>query len=362
MHMGGLRNILDIRDPIDLSHPMTSSTIHRYVFTTIYDIYDSKPLPRAGLRGAAALAITPLIPFNKTYPLVSLILPSTIRSYITSSISYLLGPLLPLFSLTPASLTSLSLLASAVRLASQSAGAVSYDAYALTDEWLSVTYDLLAKPAPLREIEVGENPFVGGRTNDMSGMSTAETYMANHRLYENAHIVPAAGTHDLEAALRIAGLLYLKELLPDWPRNIGGYAVLLTLLQYHLESIMREGLTDPALHAQKDRESAVSRVDSSSQRKATLIFLCLMGNTACLFGNENEGRYEKGDPYPRDVYQRCLRNVLGVEGNCEGAQMRIEDLVQEEDLLLLKVLDMRNIKGEDWDDRVAMQELLVEEL
>lgn len=127
----------------------------------------------------------------------------------------------------------------------------------------------------------------------MPVMRTVEKYMAIHRLHKDAHVIPAPGTHDMEAALRIAGLLYIKELFPDWPRNLDGYAVLLALLRYHLEAIMRDTLidTDLALDAEGDGDKLVSRMDTTSRQKGVLIFLCILGNTACLIANE---KYEKG--------------------------------------------------------------------
>jgi len=38
-----------------------------------------------------------------------------------------------------------------------------------------------------------------------------------------------------------------------------------------------------------------------------------------------------------------------------------EELVDEEDLLLLQLFDLRDIRGEGWDGRVAVRALLMEE-
>ncbi|KAK0622879.1 hypothetical protein B0T14DRAFT_155463 [Immersiella caudata] len=353
MHILGLQQILKLRDHVDLSHPLTGSQLHK-----------------ADLKGSMALAIAPLLPFTRSYPPISVILPSTIRSYINSSLCFLLKPLLPPASPVTSSLTTLSLFTSSIRLANQSGGAVRYDPLALTDEWLSIMNDLLANPLPLRESKVGENPFVGGRSSDVLIARTVDYYMANQRLHKDSHITPTPGTNSWEAALRIAGLLYIKNLFPEWPRNIGGYAVLLALLQQHLEAILRETFvdanTDPGLgdgRSERD-EPSTCREEAASQRKAVLIFLCLFGNTACLIANENEGRYEKGDVYSREVYHRGLRLALGVTGdNTEHLGMGEGDLsMKDEDFLLLKVLDIRNIKGEVWDDRVELEKVLKEDL
>ncbi|KAK4448580.1 hypothetical protein QBC34DRAFT_381141 [Podospora aff. communis PSN243] len=348
MHILGLQQILKLRDHVDLSHPLTGSQLHK-----------------ADLKGSMTLATAPLFPFTRSYPPISAILSSTIRSYIQSSLCFLLESVLPLSSPVAGSITSLALFVASIRLANQSGGAIRYDPFALTDEWLSIMNDLLANPLPLRETKTGENPFVGGRNNDVLIVRTVDYYMANQRLHKDAHIVPSPGTNSWEAALRIAGLLYIKELFADWPRNIGGYAVLLALLQQHMEIIIRETFVDvnidPALGNGRERadKSNIWVPETASQRRAVLIFLCLFGSTACLTANENEGRYEKGDVYSREIYQRGLRLALGLSGE---TSMRGYLPVKDEDLLLLKVLDMRNIKGEAWDDKSELEKLLREDL
>lgn len=50
-----------------------------------------------------------------------------------------------------------------------------------------------------------------------------------------------------------------------------------------------------------------------------------------------------------------------MEGDNEEC-LGMEELVKDEDMLLLKMLDIRDIRGEEWDDWRALRGLLVEEL
>lgn len=335
-----------------------------------------------------ALATTPYLPLSPQYPPASVILPGPIRSQAAASFPHILAPLLPPSSPVPAVLASLSILASTVRLARHSAGAVAFDPHHLNEESLSVAHQLLTNPCPLREAcgDGDDNPFISGGSNSSAPSARpVDSYMANHRLRPGAHIVPWAGSDSLEAALRISGLLYLKELLPDWPRNLGGYAVLLELLRQHVDAVMLQGAIDPLLDMYggggggndddpyceyyshtpvRGRDTttaswkdaafiAASPKDAHERRRAALVFVCLVGNTVSLVADQNEGRYLPGDRYRRDVYQRCLRDVLGGGG---------ETMRRESDFALLRLLDMRNIKGEKWDDRVALENLLEEHL
>jgi hypothetical protein len=280
-----------------------------------------------------------------------------------------LPPRAPLTPSSPVtgSITRLALFVSSIRLANQSGGAVRYDPLALTDEWLSILNDLLANPLPLRETKTGENLFFGGRNNDVLIVRIVDYYMAKQSLHKDTHTIPSPGTNSWEAALRIAGLLYIKELFADWPRNIGSYAVLLALLQQHPEAIICETFVDinidPALGTGGGTDgSDIWGPEPASQRRAVLVFICLFGNTACLIANENEGRYEKGHVYSREIYQRGLRLTLGLPDSNGEMGMGGDLPVKDEDLLLLKVLDMRNIKGEAWDDKTELEKLLRENL
>ncbi|KAK5663924.1 hypothetical protein OQA88_135 [Cercophora sp. LCS_1] len=310
---------------------------------------------KADLQGAVSLCTNPYLTFTRRYPDVSLFLSHDTRSYTTRTLTTILSPL----GVTPpviTALSSLALFASAVRVARQSNGTVTFDPDALTDEYLAVMHALVTWPGPLRDSSE-RNPFV---SNGEGKKSEADKYMANHRLRDDVEVTPPAGEAGVESALRIAALLYLKELLPDWPRNLGGYGVLIKLLGLNLEAVLDgmvvededEMIVGLRLSSRRRRGSGASsslgreRVDSL---RSVLVFLALVGGLMAGVADENEGR-EGEERYERGIYTRCLREGLGFVGG---------DDVVEEDLAIVRLFDLRNLKGEGWDVRDAVGDLLM---
>ncbi|KAK4039214.1 hypothetical protein C8A01DRAFT_47292 [Parachaetomium inaequale] len=220
LHMCGLRKVVDLNGGLAGLPPWLLAEIYK-----------------ADLRGATALVSNAYLPFTRQYSPVSGVVPPEVREQISSSISALLNPL-HIHPEVIDSLVSLATLTSAIRLARQSPGTVAFDPHPFTEEWQALNYALLTRPGPLRETQSdpdSTNPYSTEASDPMG--SPAETYMSNHRLLPSIPITPSQGEGgggSLEPALRIAALLHLKELLPDWPRNLGGYAVLLSLLRHHL--------------------------------------------------------------------------------------------------------------------------------
>ncbi|KAK4184173.1 hypothetical protein QBC35DRAFT_66174 [Podospora australis] len=367
MHMSGLQRVVDVNGGLGGLPPWLLAKMHT-----------------ADLRGAAALASSPYLSFTRYYSSVSTVLPMDVREYASASLSTLLGPL----QVSPeviGALASLAAFTSAVRMARDSGRTVAFDPHAFTEEWQTIMQVLITRPRPLREVKSADhpssNPYWSGMSSSRSseGSSSsgaaAENYMENHRLRHGVvPVVPAAplgpGGH-VEPALRIAALLFLKELLPDWPRNLGGYAVLLSLFQQHLQGILQaftgssrssskkkgksgnvsHNLLDPLLLAGSHGSSS----PVAAALKPVIIFLALVGNMSSLLGSENEGRYEEeGDQYPRGVYADCLRYIAGI-----GDEESIGLLEEEGDFVVLRMFDLRHIRGQEgWDERVAMGELL----
>lgn len=110
--------------------------------------------------------------------------------------------------------------------------------------------------------------------------------------------------------------------------------------------------------------------------RPVIIFLCLLRNLVSLIGDENEGRCETVDRYPRSIYQQCLQEVLphasaadreeclnddDDDDESNSAAMIMESISQE-DLAVLQLFGLRNISGENWDDGSALRTLRTERL
>lgn len=342
---------------------------------------------RADLKGATALALSPYLPFTRRYGSISTALPPEVRSRASHTVSALLVPLRISREVVDA-LCSLSLFASAIRVAGNSPGTITFDPHSFTDEWLAITHTLLTRPGPLRDAPSGldEDPFwstVYDGAGDDAG-SQVQSHIAPHRLRPSVAIAPPpSGPGGVEPALRIAALLFLKDLLPDWPRNLGGYDVLLSLLRYHLREIMHQhqqhldsGGTILPTPLQASPVSAYlippapqqPRPQPSSEHDAVLIPLvdAIPATTSsapspppsplphllrpvllflAVVGDRSSSRGELEERYPRAIYRDVLRDVAGLNldlgldlvADGDEASVGVGTLADTEDLALLRL-------------------------
>ena len=240
MHMRGLQKALDVLGARSRNSPWLLAKVHR-----------------VDIKGAIALASTPYLPFRRYRDPVISLLPAAVRIHTSRTLRSLLAPL-RVHPAVISSLTSLSLLGSLIRLArypSDQHSVVLFDPHSFTEEWLGVMHALITQGGPLRgDDDAATNPnwnpfhqpsesrpaYISSIVHHVPCVPRTGEYMTDHRLKPSVAIMPAplgpAGA--LEPALRIIGLLFVKELLPDWPRSFGGYAVLLSLLRGHVERIL----------------------------------------------------------------------------------------------------------------------------
>ncbi|KAM7220359.1 hypothetical protein V8F06_004325 [Rhypophila decipiens] len=386
MHMRGLQKALDVNGGLSGLPAWLLNKIHL-----------------TDLEGSTALACGPYLEYTMTSEPVSNILAPTLRNRICSSLSNLLGPL-QIDSTVIDALSSLSLFSASVKLARRSSGAVTLEPHAFTAEWLAVKHLLVTQPRPLRDQMAATakpslfNPFKvpGTDTPTTSNAIIAgegDLYIGSHRLQPGVPVIPAGlgPGGPLEPALRIACLLYQKELLPNWPRNLGGYAVLLKLLNEHMRSLRtiladsrgigyhqsraqksvkittrgkRSGKGAISKSSSRDNSSASpsstypepaapSSTASASSLKPVILWLCVVSDMISRIADQNECRRsqnrehdqdtkenENNDDdddkcYPRKIYRDILREILGIRTE----QHVDEVLANEEDLVMFDLLD-----------------------
>jgi hypothetical protein len=404
--MCGLRKVLDVKGDMTGLPQWLVSKMYKCVADPAPSWILSTPnqVSRADLRGASALASMPYLPFTRQYNPISATLPPEVCNRTLNSLTTLLYPL-HVHPEVISSLVSLSTLASAIRLAREPPKTMAFDPHAFTEEWQALTHALLTQPQPLRAVQCplqcasnNANPYSTGAADPASSIaSPTENYIANHRLLPTAHIAPATPhgpAGHLDPALRIAALLYLKELLPEWPRNLGGYAVLLTLLRHHMTEIIRRysssrrlpephrtkttpgippslidplltGTTDPTPLSTPPPTATTHRPQPPSQAtlhllRPLLIFLSLVGDTVSRIADTNEDRLTADERYPRAVYRDCLREVVGLARE-EGI-----DALGEEDLAFVRLFDLRMVFGREdgglvgWEERAALRGVVLE--
>jgi len=173
---------------------------------------------RADLKGATALGISPYLPFIRFHPLASDSLPVELRSRTIGIVTSILQPL-GIHPDVVSSMSELAVFALAVRQARQRQQLVEnkvvFDPYEFAEEWLGIIRELLTRPNPLQSRDDKEE-------RSDSAVLEGEKVITGH----------------LERALRVAGLLFLRVLLSDWPRNLGGEGALLGMLQEGLQKVV----------------------------------------------------------------------------------------------------------------------------
>ena len=362
---------------------------------------------RTDLIGAVALATAPYLAFTRSYSPISAIVPTQTRDHASTSLAELLTGL-RIAPVVITSLQNLSVFSFAVQMAlatvppppaspaSSSAGSptmppghrITFDPLAFNDELHGVTYDLLMQPTPLRDPSTTGGPFnpfnppsdrvtIPSTTANIVDDAQDESYFPNHRIHVSGGFImpsPPGEGGDLEPALRIAGLLFLKELLPEWPRNVGGYGILLDLLTTHLRGILSSDryTTSTSLFDAPDQQQQQYSYGQAGKGKAPLpphrrgsasrprdsprpvmLWLCVVGNLMSLIADKNENRVDESTRYDRSIFRECLVAVAGVASHGDV------DRLLEEDFLLFRLLDIRTIQGDEWDDRAALKALLL---
>ncbi|KIH92984.1 hypothetical protein SPBR_02317 [Sporothrix brasiliensis 5110] len=377
---------------------------------------------KTDLKGAMSLAIRPYLPFDtRRFPNISdTVLLDVTRQDIRASASALFANpaspcgVAPVVSQTLAALCVFVQAVQLVRDLARSTAPLPLDPYCFSEELYWLQHHLVSQPGPLRQdvtpqdaaaahgaataaiqaqptltassptlssfpspsISTASAPSQAPRPNTLLPVDTSrlqtESYVRNHRVPLAAlYIIPApAATPSsptstcLEPAMRIGGILYLKEFFPDFPRNLGGYAILLHLLRWHLG------------------EGDVFDVSLLTNRsaRALLLWICLVGDTVSRLANNNEERRNPVEQYDRRVFRDRLADLVRtspvVEGTSPSAVAMTDvdalstlnlsamdgvDRLPESDWALCRLLDLGKIEqlGE-WNDRQAVLNILLE--
>ncbi|EOO04405.1 hypothetical protein UCRPA7_82 [Phaeoacremonium minimum UCRPA7] len=318
---------------------------------------------KTDIKGAATLGSSPYFPFSRLYKNASDTLPEATRQEIVNDVTAVLSP----SNISPPVLTSVSNLAKLVNAYAyaKTSRLVTFDPNEFTEEYQAVQHALVCEPGPLRSGARPGTPEADVDPIDPSWLKT-EDFIKNHQA-AIAPVIPAEHGNTLDPLLRICSLLYLKELLPDFPRNLGGYSILLSLLTHQLRQLIDENrvktavnyhhltsddVLDPRLldwTAENDDEDWDGKIVAM---KPALVWVCLIGNLSSLIGDKNECRFG-ADHYDRSAYRECLAEVVGLSVDT------VDDLT-DSDLNLCQLLDIRWIQDGKWDDKSALKRILSE--
>ncbi|CAK7217647.1 hypothetical protein SCUCBS95973_003225 [Sporothrix curviconia] len=379
---------------------------------------------KTDLKGAMALAIRPYLPFDtRLFPNISdtVLLDVTRQDVLAAAAALFADPVCGLAPAVAATLGSLCVFVQAVQLAAdlaKTATPLPLDPYCFSEEMYWLQQSLVSQPGPLRQDVAPQDaaaaldaetaalrhapqpaqvvqPVQGGaRPNTLLPVDTSrlqtESYVRNHRAPLAAlYLIPAAPVAPstcLEPAMRICGILYLKEFFPDFPRNVGGYAILLHILRSHLGSgvVGNVGNVDNGLFALSH-----AALLTNPHARALLLWICLVGDTVSRLANGNEERSIPSEQYDRRVFRDRLVDLVRTSGQVErgpsSSPMAVSptgqddgidvvgggvdgmdavfavDRLPESDWALCRLLDLGRIQqlGE-WSSRQAVVNILLE--
>ncbi|CAK7275132.1 hypothetical protein SEPCBS57363_006523 [Sporothrix epigloea] len=297
---------------------------------------------KTDLKGAMALAIRPYLPFDsRLFCNISdsVLLNVTRQDVHDAAATLFADKVCGLAPVVASTLGSLCVFVQAVQLATnlaKTAVPLPLDPYCFSEELYWLQYHLVSQPGPLRQ-DVPRQDVAAAhdaetaalRHSQASQVQTVqvnrpnillpvdsnrlqtESYIDNHRAPLAAlYLVPAAPVAPstlLEPAMRICSILYLKEFVPDFPRNLGGYAILLHILRSHLG-----GGSGSDLFALTHSELL-----TNSHARALLLWICLVGDTVSRLADGNEERNVSGEQYDRRVFRDRLVDLVRTSGQVE---------------------------------------------
>ena len=316
---------------------------------------------------------------------------------------------------------------SAARGKGQGTAAVTYDPNAFTEELHWIQHRLVAVPGPLRittrptdakssstsspmspsipplvtSFSPSGSPSSSTDSTEDINTNTSSTYgygstpelgddYYHHALHTATatllrNVTPTPTNTPLEPALRIAAILYLKELIPDFPRNVGGYAILLALLAHHTRAATAryaaarrrdaDVVDDSRLGSSRGRKQSQDGLSTEEQGRGdgergstedwramrpALLWISVVGSLASVLADANECRYGASQ-YDRSVYAACVATVVGGPVVAVESPRTVVDevTITDEDLVLCRLISLRDVRGDRWDDREALKRILI---
>ncbi|KAM0284416.1 hypothetical protein ACHAQH_001992 [Verticillium albo-atrum] len=330
MHMKGLKQIIEMIGGIDKSWAYVMNKVRR-----------------ANVKAAAALATSPYLEYERVYGNISDSLPRTTRARLSNAVKSILS-LCNVQQVIIESFASLVLFTHAVSVAlAAKKRTILYDPEAFIEEWLWVEYQFIRFPGVLRD-ETTPIPSIELDLN-LGERRYKEPFVRGTRYCAPGKLLPTHADNIIEPAVRLAGLLYVDALVPDEPRTLNGYAVLLGLLTTAIENIL-------ARLAARGRQCGDGEVfdDGLPSMAAMRPILIWVGLTGFMVAWAGDGeRFWGLGRYDRTMYRECLVQII-------GSTPESVDMLLEEDLALCRLLDAKNLVLKDIATRTVLKGILME--
>jgi hypothetical protein len=288
----------------------------------------------------------PFLPHTRLHDNVSNVLPLAIRKEITQSVETMLAPC----GLQPAvieSITGLALFVRTLKTASASRGKLRLDPHGFIDEWYWVESQLLRHPGPLCD---PDTPAQSLQVNIAEGspmgeLGTAPTIKTLH-MPAPLNVEPAPAENILEPVVRLASVLYIEALIPDDPRTLNGYAVLLTLMSKTMGDVMNRLRRRGAIAGDRRFDDGLFEI---ATLRPVMIWAALVAYVVAWLG-EREVHWGSVR-YERSVYRDCLLYFIGPEPEDV-------DLLSDSDLAFCEILDLQGLLRKKLDTRELLQAII----
>jgi hypothetical protein len=302
--------------------------------------------------------------FVKFFPLVSDTVPMDVRTDIAAK----LNQLLITGEVDQDIIDSVVDLAKFVRTISDGLkkpkGTVQHEPTHFTEEWYWVEYKLLTASFPLRNQSTDipgnaqldyPSPFMSGNAEDGGEMPRTADIRDKKMLISKTplDIIPTQSSNLLEPALRLAAVLYVEAVVPDVPRSVNNYGVLLILLSYQLKVVttsLSERKLQRELGLMLDERVDMDGLPSMIAIRPVVIWACLIGYVVSILAEED--RIFSPQKFDRTIYRRCLAQVIGPHPD------EVDNL-SEWDLQLCRLLGVENIQLSKWDDRTFLKYIMM---
>lgn len=292
---------------------------------------------------------------------MSNVLPQTLRDGISRIISSIFSRCSIRCGIS-ASISGLAIFAQTIKTASAAKkGTMLFAPNAFIDEWYWVQHQMLCHPGPIcdpstpaqsLQIDTGRespSPPAGSPSS-----SSSLPGIVSIRMPPPQGVLPAYSENLLEPAVRIAGVLYIEALVPDEPRTLNGYAILLALVTRTIEDVMSQvrrrsasGSWHPAIH--------ISTLDdghpSFEAMKPIMIWVALVAYAIARVG---DGELQWDSPrYDRSVYLECLSMFI-------GSSAEDVDNLSEADMALCEILELKALLRREVSNKDLLKEALAE--
>jgi hypothetical protein len=335
MHMKALRYIVNAKGGLRSLSDMTAMAIHK-----------------SDICGAVATVSVPYLPMDRRHGPLPFLLSDERVGSMTKTLQHRLG-LCGISREVINNIVSVAIFGENWSVAHK-AGSAIFEPHPMMEEFYALLHHTLSVPEPLRDKDNDEEltlltPILGRNlVLECENLPQSENSLSfSHR---NLAVQDQVVNKRLERTLRIAVLLFLNQQGRDAAMGEWACAPLLTLLTQDLRLLLAD-LQTPRILEISINPALLPDFRKADAMRPALIWICLVAHALQVVNNFYDADSSETRRQGGSVYRDVLLEVLGPAA---------EDirLLQEDDLDVCRALDLRIIRGERWDELVALKSVL----